>query len=224
MKEKFHYSNNSVLVERLLIGLKIYLIVQALAIISGMATYLVLSGADPSLESLEMNDIRQGIVGLIQFILFVVTSILFLYWFYAAYRNVHALQALEATKAPSWAIWGFIVPIIALYYPYQIATEIWIGTQEFIRTKNKTFSVNQSKQLIGWWWAFFIISNVLGRFLFRSSDNLSPLYSNLVFLISDCIDLIGLAITLKMVEQISEAEELMHEAHLTQTNEVLWKK
>ena len=214
MPRKFEYSPNFARAERLIIVLKIYFIALALALISGFANYLILSSGNTGVDSLEMNDIRQFIVGSLQFVLFLITGVMFLIWFQAAYRNLYVLRKIETTKEPSWAVWGFIIPIISLFYPYKIASEIWIGNQEYVKSVKPEFEINRETILIGWWWAFYLVSNLLSNFLFRMSDNFSSLTQSKIFLVSDMIDLIGIGITLKMVEMLIETEELVNNARI----------
>ena len=78
------------------------------------------------------------------------TAIAFLNWFYRAYR---ATAEAEGTRyAPGQAVWTFFVPILNLFRPYQIATDIWRRSAPPgpIETHGHSFVI------LLWWvsWAF----------------------------------------------------------------------
>ena len=51
-------------------------------------------------------------------------SILFVVWFYRARINAER-HGYRQRRARGWAIWGWIVPIVNLWFPFQIMGDIW---------------------------------------------------------------------------------------------------
>lgn len=75
--------------------------------------------------------------------LYFATAVAFIVWFYRAYQAVNL--ATGTAHSPDQAAWTFLVPILNLFRPYQIATEIWRKTSPNGR------DVGHSPLLIGWW-------------------------------------------------------------------------
>ncbi len=74
---------------------------------------------------------------------FVLTAIAFLVWFYRAYKTVNVAEG--TAHSPDQAVWTFLVPILNLYRPYQIATEIWR------KSSPSGEDFGHSGLLIAWW-------------------------------------------------------------------------
>jgi len=51
-------------------------------------------------------------------------SILFAVWFYRARINAER-HGYRQRHARGWAFWGWIVPIVNLWFPFQIMGDIW---------------------------------------------------------------------------------------------------
>ena len=51
-------------------------------------------------------------------------SILFVVWFYRARINAER-HGYRQRRARGWAFWGWIVPIVNLWFPFQIMGDIW---------------------------------------------------------------------------------------------------
>jgi len=85
-------------------------------------------------------------------------------WIYRANSNCHGFGAQGMAFIPGWSIGWYFVPIATLWKPYQAMKEIWKVSKNPSKWQNITGS-----PLLGWWWALWIISAVLGQFVFRMS-------------------------------------------------------
>jgi hypothetical protein len=65
--------------------------------------------------------------------------------------------------------------------------------------------------IIKWWWAFFLISNFLGNLAFKFLLQTDALTSTYAYMVSDAIDVIGLFVTIIMVRQISQSQEMRYQ-------------
>jgi hypothetical protein len=90
----------------------------------------------------------QGAAGIALLALTVATGIAFVIWFHRAYVAVDL--AVGAAHDTSQAAWAFFVPIMNLFRPYQLATEIW-------RKSHDRASGGHSALIIAWWglWVVF---------------------------------------------------------------------
>jgi len=80
--------------------------------------------------------------------LYVLTAIAFLIWFYRAYQTVNLAEG--TAHSPDQAVWTFLIPVLNLYRPYQIATEIW-------RKSSPGGADLGHSGLIIAWWAFWVL-------------------------------------------------------------------
>jgi len=89
----------------------------------------------------------QAVTGMVLFGLLVVTAIAFVVWFHRAYEAVDL--AVGSAHDVTQAAWAFFVPIMNLFRPYQIATEIW--------RKSGDGTGGHSALIIAWWglWVVF---------------------------------------------------------------------
>ncbi len=70
-----------------------------------------------------LSSIKDNILAF-NLLVFVVAFVLFLMWFRRAYKNIQII-GYEIKHKDGWAVGDFFVPVISLYYPYNIMTEIW---------------------------------------------------------------------------------------------------
>lgn len=96
---------------------------------------------------------------------FLSTGIAFMWWTSAAYRLVPAFTGHPTERTPGWAAWGYVVPIMSLWVPYQIMREISEAADpaEF----DSGLGRFQSPPPIGLWWGVWIAWEVLAQILNR---------------------------------------------------------
>jgi hypothetical protein len=84
--------------------------------------------------------------------LVVAQIVLFLAWFYRA--RINAGQSTWPQRhAPGWAVGSWFVPVIFLWYPYQIMADIWRAGRPPDRRQGPASAV-----LPGLWWAFWLLA------------------------------------------------------------------
>lgn len=168
-------------------------------------------GNDYTDEEVTYNDSRQFIVGLLQTGLGIATMVFFIMWFRRGYYNASQLKMKKTSYDDSWALWGFIVPIISLFYPYNIAREINENHYYYLKRNKEGFSQTLNNSPIGFWWAAYLITNVIGRYTFKTifkDETLSELITSAeAYIISDLADVIAALITVYMIMKVSEKEQ-----------------
>ncbi len=98
-------------------------------------------------------------LSLLHFGVRVLLFVLFLMWFQRAYRNLPALGKEDLSSSSTEAVLCFFIPFLNLVRPYQLAQEIWRGSDlSAVDPKQK---VVFSSALVGWWWVFLWISILL---------------------------------------------------------------
>jgi Domain of unknown function (DUF4328) len=182
-----------------------------LSIISYFLQYQLLSG---DLESLtediaNSNDRRQLLVSVLSILMLIVTAVFFIMWFRRAYNNLHQIGSFHVSFGEGWAAGSWFVPILNLFRPVQIMSEIWKGTQA--ATPGKPVA---GTPLIALWWTFWIIATIVGRIAFRMPDKSveDVLTATWVQILSEVLQIIaGIALIL-LIRKVNTAENELYDA------------
>lgn len=119
---------------------------------------------DDILERAEANDRRQLLIQLLTLAVSVTFIVVFLNWFRRAYGNLHRLKVGGLTAPEVNAVWAWFIPIISLFRPVVLASEIWKHTGGQLQKLGGQDDTKSIRSLVlGLWWFFFIGSGVLGR-------------------------------------------------------------
>jgi hypothetical protein len=100
-----------------------------------------------------------GLTASLTLINMLVTAILFLRWFHMAYGNLPALGQQIVTMSPGRAVWGFFIPVLSLWEPYQCMTEIWAVSNSPLAEEGGP--PQGTPRRLAWWWIPFVASGVL---------------------------------------------------------------
>lgn len=192
-------------------------ILNIIAVISGYSQAELLNraigGETITLAEATSNDSRQALIGFGQTALYIIAAVLFLIWIHRAHKNLTSLHATDLRFTPGWAVGWFFVPIMSLFRPYQVASEISKASDPNIGAPidGTSWKNIATSPIVGWWWAFFLISNFIGQIALRtifSGEELSDLLTSTnVYMVSDAIDVVGIIITIFMVQRISQYQE-----------------
>jgi len=161
------------------------------------------------------NDTRQGVIGFAQFVLFIAEAIAFLTWVYRAHKNLPSLGATGLRFTPGWAVGWFFIPIMCLFRPYQAVAEISKASAPNVdATAGTSWKSAAALPLVGWWWAFMLISTFVGRFVRSAASSTSYstelsdfLFATHVSIAFEAIKLLYLFIAILMVRKISQFQE-----------------
>ena len=158
------------------------------------------------------NDDRQALIGFAQLALFAISGIAFFMWIHRVHRNLPSLHVLGLRFSPGWAVGWFFVPIFSLFRPFQVVSEIWKASDPSIHKEDGTVWKNAaSSPIIGWWWAFFLISNFVSyiatRLGFQGEELADLLAGSYAYIASECIDIVGLVIAISLVMAIDQRQE-----------------
>jgi hypothetical protein len=90
------------------------------------------------------NDLRQAIVGGIQVLMLLLGAMAWISWFHASYRNAGVLGATRR-YGEGWAIGSWLVPILNIWRPKQIANDLWAAGEPGGDPKKPPV-------IMLWWW------------------------------------------------------------------------
>jgi len=197
----------------------IVLALEIVGLVSGYMQYsllrIIADGGFVSEKVAEANDTRETVVGIIYFIAYLISFIAFIMWFRRAYFNLH--QKVEKLQfSEGWAAGSWFVPIVNLYRPYHIMKEIYDETRRFFRKNGASEKVNYSTTYLGWWWALWIISGVIGqtvlRLTFGGSDTIENLMSTTIgHMVLGVLGIPLAFITIKIIRDYSKVEPLLEQ-------------
>ncbi|MDR0232193.1 MAG: DUF4328 domain-containing protein [Dysgonamonadaceae bacterium] len=197
-------------------------IVLALEIVNLTSSYMqydllqtVANGGFTSDEAAEANDTREGLLGMIYLIAYLISAVTFIMWFRRAYFNLHQkVNTLQFSEG--WAAGSWFVPIVNLYRPYQIMKEIYVETKRLFTRKGLSEKIDYSTSYLGWWWTLWIISAIIGQFVFRFSLKSADTIDNLIITTAAqmILSILGIPlalITIKIIKDYSKVEPLLTE-------------
>ncbi len=101
-------------------------------------------------------DDRLRVLLLIESGVSIVTLFFFTRWFAQAYRNLGALRGRRRFDA-RWAVWGWFVPLLNLFRPQTIATEIWVGSDPVLRDLRPDSRPDDFVPLVSLWWKVTVL-------------------------------------------------------------------
>jgi len=177
--------------------------------------------ANVDIETINLSDTLRQIIVIVNSIVAVLTMVFFILWFRRAYYNLHELPWHNARYTEGWAAGSWFIPIISLYWPYQIMVDIWKGTQNAIRER---VGEPQSIALVGWWWALFLINNFFAyAVVFAKGDGTDIdglLLATKIEFIGNLITIAAIIVTIRMVQRTSNFERELLEHSQTPTDSI----
>jgi hypothetical protein len=194
-------------------------IVMSLDIIAFISSYFqydllqtVANGGMVTSAEAVFNDIRQQIVGVLYSITYIVSGIVFIQWFRRAYYNLH-LRSSHLSYTDGWAAGSWFVPFLNLYRPFQIMKELYVETARIFSKKGLTEEASSTKFLV-WWWALWLINNLVSQFEFRTSLKAEiPTDLSIVTIAGMIGNLISIPlaiITVKVIKDYAKMEQVLH--------------
>jgi hypothetical protein len=167
-----------------------------------------LDGTRLDYDALTSGDHLKSVVEVFKFIALVISGITFIRWFHAAYRNVTLLAPVEVTYKPGWAIGAWFVPILSLWRPKQIADEIWHASQlQPQPAPPQTDRLGKTTTVLALWWAFWIISSIVGnvstRFFFGSDTLAHIRETDKLHIAALLLDIVAAAFAILVVKRIT---------------------
>ena len=169
-------------------------------------------------EEASISDSRQQVIGVLQLLMLVATGTVFFVWFYSAHKNLSRMGLVNTAYRSSWAVWGFFVPFVNFVRPAQVMKEVWNESNpaRFLSPEGKLeASKNRMPAVVGWWWALFFVSNVLGNVAGRMAlkadstlDELSTL--TILMLASDILEAASSVLAVYIVSRILFWQSAFH--------------
>lgn len=101
----------------------------------------------------EAEDTRTLIVALAYMSVLIAAYVANCIWIYRASWNARSIQPGKDRITPGWAVGWYFIPILSLWKPFTAMRETWDASSV----------PGGAGSLLGWWWAFWIASNILAQ-------------------------------------------------------------
>lgn len=159
------------------------------------------------------NYIRHTVVSIAYLVFFILAAIRFIMWFRRAYFNLRIISPESVVYEVGWAAGSWFIPLLNLVRPYQIMMEIWYETYFNIGDERK-----DNRAIIGWWWGLFVAIGFYSNLTSLFGDNAT--YSGLMIQVANVsisvlLLFIPLYLIIKIIQQLSKAEETLRERYHT---------
>ncbi len=183
----------------------------------------IVNGIAMSMENSLYNDVLEGHIAsdsriaVVDFFLLaggigylaarVLAAVMFIRWFRRAYFNLH-LKFNHLSFKETQAVWCWFIPFVNLVQPFNIMREMWNTTTEYVKEQSSNL-----RSIVGWWWAFYlinnIVSNVVSRVYREAEDMESIIEANMAEFYITPLDFIAAILAIIMVRKYSEYEEVI---------------
>ncbi|MDX2765862.1 DUF4328 domain-containing protein [Streptomyces europaeiscabiei] len=116
----------------------------------------------PAVEAdADRADRLYDLTGSAQLLAFVATVVVFLIWFHRVRVNAEVFEPFGHRKKRGWAIAGWLVPIVNLWFPRRIALDCWDASSPWEKPR--------SHALVNAWWTMWIFGGVTSQVSARLS-------------------------------------------------------
>jgi hypothetical protein len=129
-------------------------------------------------------------------------AIAFLFWFRRAYGNAHAV-GLRGTYHLGWSVGAWFVPILNLFRPVQIASEMW---------RHAGHERTGSIAIVALWWTAYLLGNfsdrAAGALIANRNEDVAVLGIR-VAAASDAITVVAGILAITMIRRLTAAHRSM---------------
>jgi hypothetical protein len=101
--------------------------------------------------------IAAGLVALLELPVLAITCFLFLRWTYLAYKNLVAFGTRGLSYTPGFAVGYFFIPILNIYKPIQVFSEIWKASDPAYVDNSSEWRKTRIAAMIPCWWLTWIV-------------------------------------------------------------------
>jgi len=166
-------------------------------------------------DILSFSDWLIHLFSVLHIVLFIVSGIFFIRWLLGIYNNLNA-KSIRPRHSKAMVIWSWIIPIINLFYPYQIVKDFDLKLSRLIKLKKQDY-IMPASSIIGLWWTLWILDNFFNRIVFRIPTNtLEELKSDaLVEIFLYIFDIVLVMVVIKMIQKFIKKEDILYKLEHT---------
>ncbi|UUU31350.1 DUF4328 domain-containing protein [Streptomyces sp. CA-210063] len=144
-----------------------------------------------------------GLTGSAQVLAYLATVVVFLIWFHRVRVNAEVFEPFGHRKKRGWAIGGWFVPIVNLWFPRRIALDCWDASSPWDKPR--------SHALVNVWWTLWIIGGVASQAsarVYRRAETAEELESATEqVLFADAIEIPGAVLAILFVLALTRMQD-----------------
>lgn len=162
-------------------------------------------GANIPDATLDANDARQQLFAFAQLGLGLVSAIVFLTWTATLTKRLIDLGVTDMRYAPKWSVLGFLIPILNLFRPYQVMSELWRAS-EIVPGPDDPLAKKPTPMIVNVWFGLLLIDSLVARLASRTTfDTMEQvLQSAWLTVLSDGLGVVTALVALRLVAEIDE--------------------
>ena len=161
------------------------------------------------------NDLRVIAAAILLLLSYIACVVMWCVWTNRIQKNAWTLNARYMSTTPGWAVGWYFIPIAHLWKPYQAIREAWD-----VSASPASPTPSLRAPILGWWWAIWIISNIVSNITMRVSlhagDDAAQLaISSYIECVDSAVNLVSIFVAVHFVSRltgmqsalVAEAEE-----------------
>ena len=152
------------------------------------------AGDPAAVAAFNSNNTYKGIVYVALLGATLLTIITFIRWLSRAYRNVEPLTGAAPRFRTSSAIWGWFVPILALWRPKQIVNDVW-----------RSGGVERQPWFVTGWWIVFLLSGTVA--IRSTSSTLTERHAEQLGLAATILSAVAAVLAIRVVGAATQRQE-----------------
>jgi len=156
----------------------------------------------------DVNDAfdRSRPAGIVVIVVYLSTVVIWLVWQHRGQSNLHALAIPRLTFTPGWAVGWWLIPIANLWKPFQTVRELWKASDG-----DEAWWRSPTWPVIGWWWACWVVFNVLYNITIRfyGSDSAvvnSYLIGDRISVAGDLVSIVAAILAISIVRSVTDRQ------------------
>ncbi|MFF7161887.1 DUF4328 domain-containing protein [Streptomyces sp. NPDC008086] len=131
------------------------------------------------------------------------TAVVFLVWFHRVRVNAEVFDPFGHSKKRGWAVGGWFVPVVNLWFPRRIAMDIWDASSPWDR--------GRPHGLLNGWWAAWVISLLAGRIAstsYRNAETVPEIRRAMgQVLFADAVDIVAAVLAILFVLALTRMQD-----------------
>lgn len=185
-------------------------------VVQAMQISLISGAVQPEqidLAKASASDARIAFQALLETGVRILTASAFLAWLYRSHRNLIALGSNKLKFTSGWAVGYFFIPVINLYRPLQILSEVWNRSVSAAAPSQSTEGI---PPLVGGWWCAFLgaslAKNVASRMALAEGQELSAVAnSSWLGIFAYLFSILAAVLAIQMINGICKHQDDRHQ-------------
>ncbi|MEU2491064.1 DUF4328 domain-containing protein [Streptomyces sp. NPDC007883] len=165
-------------------------------------------GLPTALEEFERVERLYSLSGVVQTVTFLVCGIVFIVWFRQMRENAQLFAPDAHRKSPGWAVWGWIVPVVSLWFPRRITLDIWTASE---LRREVPDAPRTPVTLVNVWWTVWIcdvtLSNLASRYLVRADEADAIKQAVGLLMVADVLDIGAAVMAILVVRRLTRMQQ-----------------